>query len=75
MSSGGGGNGSYPHDVTTQSGLTKIYNARVVKAEHMCRPVIGTPNCLHEGVRWVLLYFCMHCELHRVHSLIHVVEN
>ena len=56
--SGGGGGGHYPHDVTTQSGLTSIYNERVVRAEHMQRPLSGSGGLglHHEGVRYVLMY-------------------
>ena len=61
VSSGGGGH--YPHDVTTQYGLTSIYNERVVKAENMHRPLSSSDTAKlgfhHEGMRWahvVLLY-------------------
>ena len=50
-----GGGGYYHHDVTTQSGLTSIYNERVVSAERVQRPLSGSNvsklGIHHEGVR------------------------
>ena len=38
-SSSSGHSGIPPHDVTTQSGLTSIYNQPVTKVEHVTRPM------------------------------------
>lgn len=36
-----GGGGIPAHDVKTQSGLTSIFNERIVQVEHMQRPLAG----------------------------------
>jgi len=38
-SSSGGTPGSWNHDVTTQGGLTSIYNQQVTQVEHFTRPM------------------------------------
>ena len=49
--------GSFPHDVKTKSGLTSIYNEKVVHIEQMERPMSSSggkqniPFVSHEGVR------------------------
>ncbi len=55
-SGGGGGGGGYAHDVKTQSGLTSIYNDRVVSAQKVTRTMDSSggkniPGVKHEGVR------------------------
>lgn len=49
------GNKNYPHDVKTQSGLTDIYNERVVSASRMSRPLSNWEKehgkLRHEGIK------------------------
>lgn len=52
----GGAQGSFPHDIKTQSGLTQLYNERVVSQEKVTRPldssggVFNSKPFHHEGV-------------------------
>ena len=39
------------HDIRSQSGLTRLYNQNVVKAEHVERPMPGAFGLKHSGVR------------------------
>ena len=49
--------GSFPHDVKTTSGLTSIYNEKVVRVELMERPMSSSdskkniPLVPHQGVK------------------------
>ncbi|GCC24493.1 hypothetical protein chiPu_0002894 [Chiloscyllium punctatum] len=49
LSSSGGG--TFSHDVTSQSELTRLYNTPVVKIELIKRPLRGVPLIPHAGVR------------------------
>ncbi|KAK6491317.1 hypothetical protein HHUSO_G3350 [Huso huso] len=57
-SSSGQGGKSFPHDITQQSDLTKLYNSPVYKADRMRRPLDGMSFSLgilsHSGVRATL---------------------
>lgn len=51
--------GNFNHDVKTKSGLTSIYNEKVVHVEQMERPMSSSdgrkniPFVNHQGVRYV----------------------
>ncbi|GCC24492.1 hypothetical protein chiPu_0002893 [Chiloscyllium punctatum] len=50
---GSGGDRTFPHDITSQSELTRLYNTPVVQAERMTRPLdyFGWLGFRHSGVR------------------------
>ncbi|XP_067888263.1 uncharacterized protein [Heterodontus francisci] len=47
----GTGDGTYPHDISSQSGLTNLYNKRVLTAERVTRPMPHLFGLPHSGVR------------------------
>ena len=44
------GSKEFPHDITTKSGLTNLYNQQVTQVEHVTRPMAGVPFNHHGSV-------------------------
>ena len=49
-SSSSSGSKEFPHDITTKSGLTDLYNQQVTQVEHVTRPIGGVPFNHHGSV-------------------------
>lgn len=52
FSSSSGAGSSLPHDITSQQGLTSLYNSGVTSVEHVTRPLGGSGGAIgiqHSG--------------------------